>query len=244
MKLCLTALLIITWAGMFCGFACAEEAGSGHYLPGATSSFIDMLPDRGTSTFAYLNAFTYYHGSTGASRDLELGGQVAANVKDTVYADTSALGLLEIETIFQPEKITERVGAIHLATGLPVSGYEIHAGRAAGMTGSGAVFRIVERDGVRADDFEGAHSEDGRVIGSSIHGLFDAAGFRRKFVDTVRESKGLAALGLSKPDDPDADRRTAFDRIADVLEAHVDMSWFAALVGVDWKPSGPDTKFR
>ena len=67
----------------------AEEGGSGHYLPGATSSFIDMLPDRETSTFAYLNAFTYYHGSTGASRDLELGGQVAANVKGTVYADTS-----------------------------------------------------------------------------------------------------------------------------------------------------------
>src|SRR6202049_417827 len=89
MKLCLTALLIITLAGMFCGFACAEEAGSGHYLPRATSSFIDMLPDRGTSTFAYVNAFTYYHGSTGASRDLELGGQVAANVKGTVYADTS-----------------------------------------------------------------------------------------------------------------------------------------------------------
>jgi hypothetical protein len=74
---------------MFCGFACAEEAGSGHYLPGATSSFIDMLPDRETSTFAYVDAFTYYHGSTGASRDLELGGQVAANVKGTVYADTS-----------------------------------------------------------------------------------------------------------------------------------------------------------
>ncbi|MGA7762553.1 MAG: transporter, partial [Candidatus Binataceae bacterium] len=89
MKLCLTGLLIIISAGMFCGFAGAEESGSGHYLPGATSSFIDMLPDSGTSTFAYLNAFTYYHGSTGASRDLELGGQVAANVKGTVYADTS-----------------------------------------------------------------------------------------------------------------------------------------------------------
>jgi hypothetical protein len=74
---------------MFCGFACAEEAGSGHYLPGTSASFIDMLPDRGTSTFAYINAFTYYHGSTGASRDLQLGGQVAANVKGTVYADTS-----------------------------------------------------------------------------------------------------------------------------------------------------------
>ena len=149
--------------------------------------------------------------------------------------ETVALGLLEIETIFQPEKITERVGAVHLLTGLPVSGYEIHAGRVAGITGSIAVFRIIERDGVRADDFEGAHSEDARVIGSSIHGLFAAAGFRRNFVDTVRESKGLAALGLTVPDDPGAYRHTAFDRIADVLDAHVDMSRVAAFAGLDWK---------
>jgi adenosylcobyric acid synthase len=151
--------------------------------------------------------------------------------------ETVGLGLLEIETIFQPEKITQRVGAVHLLTGLPVSGYEIHAGRVCGITGCVAVFRIIERDGVQADDFEGAHSEDGRVIGSSIHGLFDAAGFRRNFIDTVRQSKGLAALGLSVPDDPDADRRRAFDRIADVLEAHVDMSRVAALAGMDWKRS-------
>jgi adenosylcobyric acid synthase len=158
--------------------------------------------------------------------------------------ETVALGLLEIETIFQSEKITERVGAVHLRTALPVSGYEIHAGRVVGITGSGAVFRIVERDGVRADDFEGAHSEDGRVIGSSIHGLFDAAGFRRNFIDGVRESKGLAAFGLSLPDDPNADRRTAFDRVADVLEEHVDMSRVAALAGLDWKHATPAAKFR
>jgi hypothetical protein len=95
MKLCLTALLIIAWAGMFYGFACAEEGGSGHYLPGATASFVDMLPDRGTSTFAYLNAFTYYHGSTGASRDLELGGQYgAALAVPYVWMDVKANLLL------------------------------------------------------------------------------------------------------------------------------------------------------
>jgi hypothetical protein len=89
MKLCVVALLIITSAGMSCGFACAEEGGSGHYQPGTTASFIDMLPDRETSTFVYANAFLYYHGSAGASRDLQLGGQVAANIKTTFYADTS-----------------------------------------------------------------------------------------------------------------------------------------------------------
>ena len=174
-----------------------------------------------------------------------LGRRIVDNERiESDRPETVALGLLEIETIFQPEKITERVGAVHLATGLPVSGYEIHAGRVAGITGSTAVFRIIERDGVRADDLEGAHSEDRRVIGSSIHGLFDAGGFRRNFIDTVRESKGLLALGLSAPDDPNVDRRMAFDQVADVLEEHVDMSRVAALAGLDWKRATPAAKFR
>jgi len=67
----------------------AEEGGSGHYLPGATASFIDALP--GKEAFAYVNAFTYYNGSAHGSRELNLGGQVGANVDGTVYADTSLL---------------------------------------------------------------------------------------------------------------------------------------------------------
>jgi adenosylcobyric acid synthase len=173
-----------------------------------------------------------------------LGQRVVDNERiESDKPETVALGLLEIETVFQPEKITERVGAVHLPTGLPVSGYEIHAGRITRMRASSSVFRIVERDRVHADDLEGASSEDGRVIGSSIHGLFDSAGFRRNFVDAVRESKGLAALGLSMTSDPSADRRTAFDRVADVLEEHVDMSRIAAFAGVDWKHSAPAAKF-
>lgn len=67
----------------------AEEGGSGHYLPGATASFIDALPGR--ETFSYVNAFTYYNGSAGGTRQLKLGGQVVANLDATVYAATSIL---------------------------------------------------------------------------------------------------------------------------------------------------------
>ena len=67
----------------------AEEAGSGHYLPGATASFIDALP--GKEAFAYVNAFTYYNGSASGSRQLNLGANIVANVEGTVYADTSLL---------------------------------------------------------------------------------------------------------------------------------------------------------
>ncbi len=67
----------------------AEEGGSGHYMPGATASFIDALP--GKEAFAYVNAFTCYNGTAGGTRELNLGGQLVANIEATVYADTSIL---------------------------------------------------------------------------------------------------------------------------------------------------------
>ena len=64
----------------------AEEAGSGHYLPGATASFIDALPGR--EAFAVIYDSTYYNGSASGSHQLDLGGEAVANVHGTVYADT------------------------------------------------------------------------------------------------------------------------------------------------------------
>ena len=56
-----------------------------------------------------------------------LGRRIVDN--DGVESDTPetiGLGLLEIETTFQAEKITDRIRAIHLPTNLPIFGYEIH----------------------------------------------------------------------------------------------------------------------
>lgn len=76
-------------ASLLCSALRAEEGGSGHYLPGATASFIDALP--GKEAFAYGNSFTYYSGSAGGTRQLSLGGQIVANTDATVCADTSIL---------------------------------------------------------------------------------------------------------------------------------------------------------
>ena len=145
-----------------------------------------------------------------------------------------ALGLLPIETTFQRAKITERVTAVHLPSGMLVDGYEIHAGRIASTGTFGAVFRVIERGGIVVDDLDGAHSEDQRVIGTSIHGLFDSAPLRRRFIDNVRLSKGLASFGRSIGDETKADRIGVFDRLADMFEEHVDMSRIAAFAGLIW----------
>jgi adenosylcobyric acid synthase len=147
-------------------------------------------------------------------------------------AETSGLGLLEIETTFQSEKITDRIRAIHLPTNLQIAGYEIHSGRPTGIPESRALFRLTHRDAGAVNEFEGIRSDDGRVIGTSIHGVFDSAVFRRNFLDQIRISKGLAPLESAERIDTDANRRAAFDRIADALEACADFSRIAALAGV------------
>lgn len=149
-------------------------------------------------------------------------------------AETVGLGLLDIETIFAPEKITDRITAVHLPTGLSIEGYEIHSGRIAGVTAASALFRVGSRGRSTVQDFDGAQSADGRVIGTSIHGIFDAPAFRRSFVDTVRKSKGLDPLAQSERSASTPDHGAAFDRLADMLETHVDMRRIAALVGLDW----------
>ena len=154
---------------------------------------------------------------------------------DAVESDTPetiGLELLEIETAFQADKITDQIRAIHLPTNLPISGYAIHSGRISGITASLALFRLTHRDATTVNELERIRSDCGRVIGTSIHGVFDSAGFRRHFLNEVRTSKGLAPLESSEHVDTDVNRRMAFDRIADALEACVDLSQIAALAGV------------
>jgi len=62
----------------------AEEGGSAHYLPGATSDFIDTLP--GKTGLVVANAFTYYHGS--ATPPIDFAGNPLLNAHATIYADS------------------------------------------------------------------------------------------------------------------------------------------------------------
>ena len=96
----------------------AEEGGSGHYLPGAMADFVDVLP--GAPGFGIANFPFFYEGSGGKSRALELGGQVAVNVKATFWGDTS---LLLYETPWQPLGGSYATAiAIPLITSLDIKG--------------------------------------------------------------------------------------------------------------------------
>ncbi len=128
------------------------------------------------------------------------------------------LGLLPTETVFAEEKVTAQVSGVHLASGVEVSGYEIHMGRPP-KTAASPLLRITERLGRSVSDFDGAQATDGRVWGTYLHGVFDSPGFRRDFVDGLRAARGWPPLRTPAPVDTDAE----LDRLAAHVRAALDM---------------------
>jgi adenosylcobyric acid synthase len=149
---------------------------------------------------------------------------------------SNGLGFLDMTTELEAPKICRQVRAASLLHGLelhvPVHGYEIHMGR----TSRGNVhscFQIVASDIRRggAKDSEGAAREDGRVWGTSIHGLFDQAVFRRGWLNRVRDRKGLPPVSLCESEVVTTRLRAELDRWTDHLAQHVNMDTIYVVCG-------------
>ena len=121
--------------------------------------------------------------------------------------ETKGLGLLDVETVMEPEKTVRNVTAHSTPFGTPLSGYEIHLGR---TFGPDCLRPSVVINGI--DD--GATSADGKVFGTYLHGLFGADAFRARFL----ESLGIVGGGI----DYRAEVERALDAIAVHLEKHLD----------------------
>jgi adenosylcobyric acid synthase len=146
-------------------------------------------------------------------------------------SEASGLGMLEIETVFATEKITSLVSAADASTGIEVCGYEIHCGRVIRLNHRHA-FIIRKRDGRLTDEPEGSLSDDGRVLGTAIHGLLDEPHFRRHYLNQIRERKGVAPLAVSGYNDAKSVRMRAYNRVADLLANNLNVSSLAGLVGL------------
>jgi adenosylcobyric acid synthase len=119
------------------------------------------------------------------------------------------LGLLDVVTEIEANKQLRNTSGTLTLEQAPVAGYEIHAGV---TTGSG-----LERPAARLDDrFDGAMSADGLILGTYLHGLFETSTAR----DALLRWAGLA--GASAPDYAQI-REAAIDRLADAVEANLDV---------------------
>ena len=115
---------------------------------------------------------------------------------------SEGLGLLDVTTQMTPEKSLSRVSALYGAHNLVVDGYEIHIGCTTGLDCQ-RPFAMIDQ----APD--GAQSQDGRVKGTYLHGLFSNDQFRRHFLNDLE----LASTSLGY--------EQTIDETLDALAAHI-----------------------
>jgi len=131
----------------------------------------------------------------------------------------AGLSLLDAETTLEAEKQLINVhGTLALAGNAPVAGYEIHMGVTHGPALGTPALHLA--DG-RPD---GALSADGQLLGSYLHGLFDQP-------EALAALLAWAGLHDAAPVDLAARREADLNRLADSLEAHLDLGRLAACFG-------------
>jgi adenosylcobyric acid synthase len=107
--------------------------------------------------------------------------------------EVEGLGWLEVETVFQPEKVVRR----------RAHGYEIHHG-------------VVSDDALLHDE--------GRMLGTSLHGFFDDDALRHAFLGDVRGDPWESAVCYEDV------REAQADALGDLVEQHLDLDAVFALL--------------
>uniref|UniRef100_UPI003C7D6A39 cobyric acid synthase n=1 Tax=Pseudomonas veronii TaxID=76761 RepID=UPI003C7D6A39 len=204
--------------------------GPGQPIPAAD---LIILPGSKSvrSDLAYLRANGW---DTAVARHLRYGGKVLGicgglqmlgeQVHDPLGLEGPAgssdgLGLLAFSTTLAQEKQLRNVRGRLLLEDAEVSGYEIHAGVTSGAA--------LERPAVYLDDgrHDGAQSADGQILGTYLHGVFEtpaacSALLRWAGVQAVQEV------------DYHALRERDIERLADLVEQHLDTALLRRLCGI------------
>jgi adenosylcobyric acid synthase len=130
------------------------------------------------------------------------------------------LGLLDFRTTLAAEKTLENVaGTLSLPGTPPVAGYRIHMGASRGLA--------LERPAACLDGQpDGALSEDGQILATYCHGLFDQP---QALAALLSWAGHAPAAGF----DANARRERDLDRLADSVEQHMDLARLA-----EWLPFG------
>ncbi|MEA2828817.1 MAG: adenosylcobyric acid synthase [Actinomycetota bacterium] len=127
----------------------------------------------------------------------------------------AGLGWLPLRTVFEADKVLDRPTGV--AQGERVAGYRIHHGR---IEAAGEV-----EPWIVADDGSVLGWQAGRFRATTLHGLFESDGLRAAVLRWA--APGWVPSGVSFA----AERTARFDRIADALEASLDLDALFALIG-------------
>jgi adenosylcobyric acid synthase len=148
--------------------------------------------------------------------------------------EVAGLRLLEMETELLGDKVTSQVEARLLWKELAspeekIRGYEIHMGLSRPLGSATALLEISERNGrpVRVQD--GLITEDGRVWGTYLHGLFDNDNLRHRLINRFLGGGDLAPKKLGSFYHW---KEEQYNKLAIHLRNHLDISRIYKIIGL------------
>jgi adenosylcobyric acid synthase len=192
-------------------------------LPGSKNTVDDLVALREAGFDAALRAFD--GPVVGVCGGYQILGERLVDADVEGVGDREAVpgvGLLPVETAFATEKRVERatcavdgVGPIAGAEG-DATGYEIRAGRTRLLDG-GESGGEGEESSIATEPLGAESVATDRVLGTYLHGLFEATAVRDAFVERV-----FASAGQTRPDGAVTDR-SPYERAADLVADNVDL---------------------
>jgi adenosylcobyric acid synthase len=166
-------------------------------------------------------------------RHCEPGGPLAAEDRlPSVPAGTpqlalAGLGLLPLHTRFTGRKTLRRCGSRALwpaGDPLELEGFELHQGVSrleAGAGGGDSVAPLCAQADLGWWCNWG--SQGGVVAGTYLHGVFENGGWRRRWLNQLRQRRGLSALSEGQPHHG-RQRELLLDRLAASFERHINLA--------------------
>ena len=206
-------------------------------LPGTKSTIADLrwLRERGLEAAILKEAArgTLVFGVCGGYQ--MLGSQIEdpEQVEACGITRMKGMGLLEMETVFAPEKVQRQTsgtfsgvtGVLEPLNGLRYEGYEIHMGETTWI-----------KEGKEKElEYEPEQKKSGQtacevvvtgknlnVYGSYIHGLFDTGNIEDRIVQALAGKKGVV-IGEGMSEDYHAFKERQYDQLADTLREYLNM---------------------
>ena len=124
------------------------------------------------------------------------------------------LSLLPVETILKAPKTTTLTQFSW--EGTSGGGYEIHMGQTLRFAGK-SLFRVLEQNSISCNKEDGCITNNARVLGTYIHGLFDTPDITKRWLNHI----GLSGMDITETHGLAA-RDKEYDLLAEHFEKYVD----------------------
>jgi adenosylcobyric acid synthase len=226
---------------LFCSSAESIAEADVVILPGTKQTVDDLIWLRTNEFDRVIRRFAQAGLIVGICGGMQMLGQSIADPLGIEREGwVAGMALLPIETIMQSRKVTRNVTgklAVKFLFGQPVkadfiSGYEIHVGETI-YKEEPAYFAAIAGSSDSSEAIgDGCVSNDGRVFGTYLHGLFDDDGFRHQFICAARSFHQLSpATQLVNWRQL---REQSLNRLAQAVEKALDMKAIFSWVGLPY----------